>query len=256
MGTCPYVQVGQPVLCGKGQVWNYLFLQSTWQNTSSPDFPHTSLRGVYHQRLSLDIIARQVAQAFAPGRHCEVSRASDRRSNLARPAPRFPGHHRHFPITSSRSVLPPTPPPGRHCEARGDSHRRSNLVQTAVPFSPGGTSIPRDGFAFARHDVGRGHRRGNRQRLVARTLPAPRSRTTSAFSPGTTAIPPQTSLRGAWRQPPPKQSRADGSAVSPAASLHAEQVHPGAWFSPPVLAQKQPLYPFCLLFRHIFCPTP
>ena len=76
-------------------------------------------------------------------------------------------------------------------------------------------SIPRDGFASARHDVRKGQRQGNRQRLTERTLPAPLSRTATAFSPGLHRHSPSTSLRGVWRQPPPKQSRAVSSAVSP-----------------------------------------
>jgi len=85
-----------------------------------------------------------------PGRHCEARGDSHRRSNLARQALWFPGG----------SAIPPP----CHCEVSRASDLRSNLVRKALRIPrakgsvvfPGGVSIPRDGFAFARHDVERG----------------------------------------------------------------------------------------------------
>ena len=76
--------------------------------------------------------------------------------------------------------------------------KQSRAAGSAV--SPGGTGIPRDGFAFARHDVRKGQRQGNRQRLTERTLPAPLLRTACAVTKSAQQnVSPLTSLRGVLR---------------------------------------------------------
>ena len=94
---------------------------------------------------------------------------------------------------------------------------------------PGGISIPRDGFAPARHDVGRGHRQDNRQRLMERILPVSLSRTACAVTTKRTAErPPDVIARRVTQaiapghhcevcreqsERPLKQSRADSTTV-------------------------------------------
>gem|GEM_PF-5105383 len=68
-------------------------------------------------------IAKRVAQAFAPGRHCEVSRASDHRSNLTRSAPRFP----------CRTAIPRDGfAPARHDVEKGTGEAKDHILEAAT----------------------------------------------------------------------------------------------------------------------------
>jgi len=160
-------------------------------------------------------MARRVATAIAPGCHCEVSRHSDHRSNLERSAPRLP----------TRQAVPSSPAAPAFREMASlplaMTSKGAKAGQPAAPYgtnpasaalayrsaySAAGTNVP---SLTSLRGVWRSHRRSN----LARKAP---------LLPGTTAIPPPTSLRGVLRKPPPKQSRAAGTTV-PMPYSHSER---------------------------------
>ena len=125
---------------------------------------------------SMDVIARHVAQASVPGRHCEVCREQSERplKNLERKAVSFPpaasafppprhceacgtataeaissGKHYGFPGGISSAIFPGITglSPPRHCEVCGDSHHPSNLERPAVPFPLATSAFPPDVIA-------------------------------------------------------------------------------------------------------------